>query len=98
MKIVDVEAIWLRAPALSEPIEWGKDAFIVRIHTDSGLIGVGVQIKVTLLNNDLHKALQHWHPDLSRSLTKRLPPKRRHPVALYHPQPRQPLWPCSGQR
>ncbi|MGH6683074.1 MAG: mandelate racemase/muconate lactonizing enzyme family protein, partial [Pseudolabrys sp.] len=41
MKITDVEAIWLRVPALNAPIEWGEDAFIVRIHTDSGLVGVG---------------------------------------------------------
>ncbi len=41
MKIIDVEAIWLRVPALDQPCEWGEDALIVRIHTDTGLIGVG---------------------------------------------------------
>lgn len=41
MKIVEVEAIWLRVPAQDEPCEWGEDALIVRIHTDTGLIGIG---------------------------------------------------------
>ncbi|QRY82238.1 mandelate racemase/muconate lactonizing enzyme family protein [Pseudomonas sp. PDNC002] len=41
MKIVEVEAIWLRVPALDQPCEWGEDALIVRIHTDTGLVGIG---------------------------------------------------------
>lgn len=41
MKIIDVEAIWLRVPALDQQCEWGEDALIVRIHTDTGLIGLG---------------------------------------------------------
>ncbi|WP_339442932.1 MULTISPECIES: mandelate racemase/muconate lactonizing enzyme family protein [Pseudomonas] len=41
MKIVDVEAIWLRIPELGQPCEWGEDALVVRIRTDNGLIGVG---------------------------------------------------------
>lgn len=41
MKIIDVEAIWLRVPALDQVCEWGEDALIVRIHTDSGLVGIG---------------------------------------------------------
>jgi L-alanine-DL-glutamate epimerase-like enolase superfamily enzyme len=41
MKIIDVEAIWLRVPRLKDKIEWGEDAFVVRIYTDSGLVGVG---------------------------------------------------------
>lgn len=41
MKIVDVEAIWLRVPPLGQPCEWGEDAMIVRIHTDNGLVGIG---------------------------------------------------------
>lgn len=41
MKIVDVEAIWLRVPAVGQRCEWGEDALIVRIHTDNGLIGIG---------------------------------------------------------
>lgn len=39
--ITDVEAIWLRIPALNEPCEWGEDAFIVRVHTSTGIIGIG---------------------------------------------------------
>lgn len=41
MKIVEVEAIWLRVPPLDQPCEWGEDALVVRIHTDTGLVGVG---------------------------------------------------------
>jgi L-alanine-DL-glutamate epimerase-like enolase superfamily enzyme len=41
MKIIDVEAIWLRVPTLDEPCEWGEDALIVRVHTDTGLVGIG---------------------------------------------------------
>jgi len=41
MKIIDVEAIWLRVPTFQNSAEWGDDAFVIRIHTDSGLIGVG---------------------------------------------------------
>ncbi len=41
MKIIDVEAIWLRVPALDEVCEWGEDAFLVKVHTDAGLIGIG---------------------------------------------------------
>jgi L-alanine-DL-glutamate epimerase-like enolase superfamily enzyme len=41
MKIINIEAIWLRVPALNDPIEWGEDAFIVRVHTDTGLVGIG---------------------------------------------------------
>ncbi|MFK0002691.1 mandelate racemase/muconate lactonizing enzyme family protein [Paenarthrobacter sp. NPDC090522] len=41
MRITDVEAIWLRIPSFTEPCEWGEDAFIVRVHTDTGIIGIG---------------------------------------------------------
>jgi L-alanine-DL-glutamate epimerase-like enolase superfamily enzyme len=41
MRITDVEAIWLRVPGLSEYCEWGEDAFLVRVHTDEGIVGVG---------------------------------------------------------
>ncbi|WP_339433892.1 mandelate racemase/muconate lactonizing enzyme family protein [Pseudomonas sp. EA_65y_Pfl2_P78] len=41
MKIIEIETIWLRVPPLNEPCEWGEDALIVRIHTDTGLVGVG---------------------------------------------------------
>jgi len=39
MKIIDVEAIWLRVPTFQNSAEWGDDAFVIRIHTDSGLSG-----------------------------------------------------------
>jgi L-alanine-DL-glutamate epimerase-like enolase superfamily enzyme len=41
LAITDVEAIWLRVPALDEYCEWGEDAFLVRVYTDSGLVGLG---------------------------------------------------------
>ncbi|WP_427019219.1 mandelate racemase/muconate lactonizing enzyme family protein (plasmid) [Pseudarthrobacter sp. P1] len=41
MKIIDVEAIWLRVPTFSERCEWGEDAFLVKVHTDTGLTGIG---------------------------------------------------------
>ncbi|MFJ4442860.1 mandelate racemase/muconate lactonizing enzyme family protein [Pseudomonas sp. NPDC089422] len=41
MKIVEVEAIWLRVPKFDQVCEWGEDALIVRIHTDTGIVGVG---------------------------------------------------------
>lgn len=41
MKITDVEVLCLRVPALDQACEWGEDAFIVRVHTDSGIVGIG---------------------------------------------------------
>ena len=41
MKITDVEVICLRVPAYDAPCEWGDDAFIVRVHTDAGICGIG---------------------------------------------------------
>lgn len=41
MKITDVEAICLRVPALDERCEWGEDAFLIKVHTDEGLTGIG---------------------------------------------------------
>ncbi|QUS56501.1 mandelate racemase/muconate lactonizing enzyme family protein [Pseudovibrio brasiliensis] len=41
MKITDVEVIHLRIPLLAQNCEWGEDALIVRIHTDTGLVGLG---------------------------------------------------------
>lgn len=41
MKITDIEAIWLRVPALDQPCAWGEDALVVRVHTDIGLVGIG---------------------------------------------------------
>lgn len=41
LTITDVESIWLRVPALDATCEWGEDAFLVRVHTDAGLVGIG---------------------------------------------------------
>ncbi len=41
MKIVYIEVITLRVPPLDEVCEWGEDAFIVRVITDKGFIGIG---------------------------------------------------------
>ncbi|WP_298719685.1 mandelate racemase/muconate lactonizing enzyme family protein [uncultured Oceanisphaera sp.] len=41
MKITDIEVICLRVPAPDQECEWGEDAVIVRVHTDTGLIGIG---------------------------------------------------------
>ena len=41
MKITDVETICLRVPKYDESCEWGYDAFIVKVHTDEGLTGIG---------------------------------------------------------
>ena len=41
MRITKVEPICLRVPAWNEPCEWGDDAFLVRIHTDEGIVGIG---------------------------------------------------------
>lgn len=41
MKIIDVEAIWLRIPGFNEACEWGEDAVLVKITTDTGLVGYG---------------------------------------------------------
>ena len=41
MKIVDIEVISLRVPALDQSCEWGEDALIVRVITDTGLVGIG---------------------------------------------------------
>ncbi|MDX5594327.1 mandelate racemase/muconate lactonizing enzyme family protein [Pseudovibrio sp. SPO723] len=41
MKITDVEAIHLRVPPIDGDCEWGEDALVVRVHTDTGLVGLG---------------------------------------------------------
>src|SRR5690554_4185575 len=41
MKIIDIEVITLRVPALDQACEWGEDALIVRVITDQGLVGIG---------------------------------------------------------
>lgn len=41
MKIVDVEVICLRVPARDEVAEWGEDAVIIKVITDTGLVGLG---------------------------------------------------------
>ncbi|WP_317855277.1 mandelate racemase/muconate lactonizing enzyme family protein [Chakrabartyella piscis] len=41
MKITDVEVICLRVPSLDAPCEWGDDAFLVKVYTDTGLVGIG---------------------------------------------------------
>lgn len=41
MKIIDIEVITLRIPPLDQVCEWGEDAFIVRVITDKGFIGIG---------------------------------------------------------
>ena len=41
MKITDVETIVLRVPGVDEECEWGEDAFIVKVHTDEGIVGIG---------------------------------------------------------
>lgn len=41
MKISEVEVLCLRVPPVEAACEWGEDAFIVRIHTDTGLCGIG---------------------------------------------------------
>jgi L-alanine-DL-glutamate epimerase-like enolase superfamily enzyme len=41
MKITDVEAIHLRLPNVAEIADGTQDVLVVRLHTDSGLVGVG---------------------------------------------------------
>lgn len=41
MKIVDIEVIMLRVPPLDQICTWGEDAFIVRVITDKGFVGIG---------------------------------------------------------
>ncbi|WP_318617289.1 mandelate racemase/muconate lactonizing enzyme family protein [Sporosarcina sp. YIM B06819] len=41
MKIIDIEVITLRVPPIDQACEWGEDAFIVRVITDKGLVGIG---------------------------------------------------------
>ncbi|KEJ93558.1 mandelate racemase/muconate lactonizing enzyme family protein [Synergistes jonesii] len=41
MKISKVEVICLRIPGYDEACEWGDDAFIVKVFTDEGLVGIG---------------------------------------------------------
>lgn len=41
IKITKVEPIWLRVPHFDEPCEWGEDAFLVKVHTDQGITGIG---------------------------------------------------------
>ncbi len=41
MRITDVEAIVLRLPKVAEVSDGSQDAFVVRIHTDAGISGIG---------------------------------------------------------
>jgi len=41
MKIADVQVVCLRVPRIQEECEWGEDAIIVRVITDTGLVGLG---------------------------------------------------------
>lgn len=41
MKITQVEAIYLRQPEVKEQCDSGQDALIVKVHTDSGITGIG---------------------------------------------------------
>ncbi|WP_028390025.1 mandelate racemase/muconate lactonizing enzyme family protein [Bacillus cihuensis] len=41
MKITDIEVITLRVPPIDQACEWGEDAFIVRVITDNGFVGIG---------------------------------------------------------
>lgn len=41
MKITNVEAVCLRVPPMDASCEWGEDAFIVKVYTDEGIVGIG---------------------------------------------------------
>ena len=41
MKITAVEALYLRLPQVKEQTDSGQDALIVRISTDTGIVGIG---------------------------------------------------------
>ncbi|WP_394166579.1 mandelate racemase/muconate lactonizing enzyme family protein [Photobacterium piscicola] len=41
IKISEVEVIHLRVPTIDADCEWGEDAVIIKVHTNTGLIGVG---------------------------------------------------------
>ena len=41
MRITDVETIMLRLPSVADVCDGSQDAFVVRIHTDAGIVGLG---------------------------------------------------------
>lgn len=41
IRITDVEVIHLRVPAINADCEWGEDAIVVKVHTNTGLVGIG---------------------------------------------------------
>ena len=41
MKITNIEVFYLRIPEVGEECTWGDDALVVKVHTDTGLIGLG---------------------------------------------------------
>ncbi|HAK46054.1 MAG TPA: mandelate racemase/muconate lactonizing enzyme family protein, partial [Spirochaeta sp.] len=41
LKIEDIQVICLRVPAMDETCEWGEDAVLVKVITDTGIIGIG---------------------------------------------------------
>lgn len=41
MLITDVQPIIVRVPPLDQHCEWGYDAFLVKVFTDDGLVGIG---------------------------------------------------------
>ena len=41
MRITEVESIVLRLPSVADVCDGSQDAFVVRVHTDAGIIGLG---------------------------------------------------------
>ena len=41
MRITEVETIMLRLPQVADVCDGSQDAFVVRIHTDAGFVGMG---------------------------------------------------------
>jgi L-rhamnonate dehydratase len=62
MKITDLEAIVLRQPALNESIADGsQDDLVVRVHTDSGIVGVGeVDSAPEVVKAVIDAPASHW--------------------------------------
>ena len=62
MKIVDVEAIYLRQRQVKEQCDSGQDALVVRVSTDAGITGIGEvdsspmaeSPRLSMFSNDRH--------------------------------------------
>lgn len=56
MRITEVETIMLRLPQVADVCDGSQDAFVVRIHTDAGIVGLGEADSMPTVLNAIYHA------------------------------------------